>query len=146
MLPVPAVGGAAPQEKGAIVTMKKAIRDFLAPYSPEVRSLALKARALVLDLVPDVREQIDAPAKIIGYGFGPKYADTICVIMPAKAWVNLGFYRATELPDPDSLLEGTGKLHRHVKLRGEEDVDSPALRKLLLAALDAYKQRSGGGN
>jgi hypothetical protein len=122
--------------------MKKAIGEFLASYGPEVRSLALKARALVLDLLPDIQEQLDASAKIIGYGFGPKYADTICVIMPVKAGVNLGFYRATELPDPEGLLEGTGKLHRHVKLRAEEDVDCPALQALLGAALDAYKKRS----
>jgi hypothetical protein len=126
--------------------MKKAIRDFLAPYAPEIRSLALKVRALVLDLLPDVQEQIDAPAKIIGYGFGPKYEDTICVIMPAKGWITLGFYRATELPDPDGLLQGTGKIHRHAKLKAEEDIDSPALRALLDAALDAYRRRSGGSS
>ena len=126
--------------------MKKGIREFLASYSPEVRSLALKARALVLDLVPDVQEQLDTSAKIIGYGFGPKYADTICVIMPVKAGVNLGFYRATELPDPEGLLEGTGKLHRHVKLKADQDLDCPALRTLLGAAHDAYKKRSGGSS
>jgi hypothetical protein len=124
--------------------MKNGIRDFLAPCSPEVRSLALKSRALVLEIIPDAQEQIDAPAKLLGYGFGPKYADTICVILLAKAWVSLGFYRATELPDPGHLLEGTGKVHRHVKLKAEKDVDSPALRALLEAALDAYRKRSGG--
>jgi hypothetical protein len=126
--------------------MKKAIREFFAPYTPEMRLLALKVRALVLDLLPDVQEQIDAPAKIIGYGFGPKYQDTICVIMPAKGWVSLGLYRATELPDPDGLLQGTGKIHRHVKLKAEQDVDSPALRALLHAALDAYRQRRGSSS
>jgi hypothetical protein len=126
------------------MSMKKAVRELLAPCSPEVRSLALKARALVPDLILDAQEQIDAPAKLLGYGFGPKYADTICVIMLAKAWVTLGIYRATELPDPDHLLEGTGKVHRHVKLKTEKDVESPALRALLEVALDAYRKRSGG--
>jgi hypothetical protein len=128
------------------VATKKAIQEFLAPYSPEVRSLALKARALAFDLLPEVQEQIDLPAKIICYGFGPKYADSICVIMPAKNWVTLGFYRGTDLPDPKGLLEGTGKVHRHVKLRTEEDVESPALRALLNAALEAYTQRSDRGS
>jgi hypothetical protein len=33
--------------------MKKALRDLLAPYRPEVRRLAWKARRLVLDVVLD---------------------------------------------------------------------------------------------
>src|SRR6185436_13051675 len=32
-----------------------------------------------------------------------------------KAHVNVGFFRGSEIPDPDRLLEGTGKLMRHVK-------------------------------
>jgi hypothetical protein len=128
------------------VATKKAIQEFLAPYSPEIRSLSLKARALALDLLSEVQEQIDCPAKIIGYGFGPKYADSICVIMPAKNWVTLAFYRGTELPDPKGLLEGNGKVHRHVKLRTEDDAESPALRALLNAALEAYRERSGRGS
>lgn len=66
--------------------------------------------------------------------------------MPAKNWVTLGFYRGTELPDPKGLLEGAGKVHRHVKLRTEEDVESPALHALLHAALEAYRKRSAGGS
>ena len=107
---------------------KKAIQEFLSPYSPDVRSLALKTRALARDLLPEAEEQIDRPAKMLCYGFGPKYADSICAIMPAKNWITLGIYRGTELPDPKGLLEGSGKVHRHVKLRTEEDVESPALR------------------
>ena len=122
--------------------MRKALKEFLAPYSPAVRDLAAKARAMILDIIPDVREQIDAPARIIGYGFGPRYVDLVCIIMPTKAGVNLGFYKATELPDPEGLLEGTGKLHRHVKLKEPGDIESPALKALLKAALEAYKQRS----
>ena len=34
--------------------------------------------------------------------------------------VNVGFFRGAELPDPDRLLEGTGRFMRHVKLRPDE--------------------------
>ena len=40
----------------------------------------------------------------------------------AKA-VNFGFWRGTDLTDPDGRLEGTGDRMRHVKIRGPEDVD-----------------------
>jgi hypothetical protein len=33
------------------------------------------------------------------------------------AHVNVGFFRDAEMEDPESLLEGTGKFMRHVKLR-----------------------------
>lgn len=51
--------------------------------------------------------------------------------MPQAKWVNLGIYRAMELPDPHGLLQGTGKLHRHVKIHDLMDLKSPALRELL---------------
>lgn len=51
-----------------------------------------------------------------------------------KAHVNVGFFRGAELPDPAGLLEGTGKLMRHVKLKPGKAVDATALSKLIEAA------------
>src|SRR5712691_601134 len=108
--------------------MSNAVKGFLASYSPEVRNLALKARKLILDVIPDAIEQVDPPSKIIAYGYGRKMADIICVIAPYTSHVNLMFSRGASLPDPAGLLEGTGKLARHVKLRTAEDLQRPAVR------------------
>ena len=54
-------------------------------------------------MIPDISEQVDAKARIIGYGYGPKYADMVCMLMPTKAGVNLGIAYAMELPDPAKL-------------------------------------------
>ena len=51
-----------------------------------------------------------------------------------KAHVNVGFFRGTELVDPASLLEGTGKFMRHVKLRPESPLNALALEQLIEAA------------
>ena len=115
---------------------------LLFAFSPEIRELAMQTRALILKAIPKLQEQVDSPGKLAGYGFSPKYADTLCVILPAEGWVTLGIGRATELPDPFHLLEGKGKVHRHVKLRTAADVQAPALRQLLRAAHAAYKKRS----
>lgn len=123
-----------------MTTTNKAVKDLLASYTPEVRKLALSTRSFVLDLIPNALEQVDPKAKIIAYGFGPKYAGTICVVMPVKSGVNLGFFRGTELPDPQKLLQGTGKLHRHVKLKDASDLKAPALRSLMNSAVAAKKQ------
>jgi hypothetical protein len=58
-----------------------------------------------------------------------------------KAHVNVGFFRGAEIADPDSLLEGTGKLMRHVKLRPGCDVDATALKKLVETAYADMKER-----
>jgi hypothetical protein len=51
--------------------------------------------------------------------------------------------RAYELPDPAGLLQGSGKVHRHVKLRRPEELDQPALRDLIAAAAAASAARPG---
>ena len=58
-----------------------------------------------------------------------------------KAHVNVGFFRGAELADPVSLLEGTGKYMRHVKLRPDGDIDATALIKLIESAYTDMKRR-----
>jgi hypothetical protein len=53
--------------------------------------------------------------------------------------VNVGFFQGTELPDPNHLLEGTGKFMRHVKISSGEGVDEEALTKLIEAAYTDVK-------
>jgi hypothetical protein len=48
-----------------------------------------------------------------------------------KSHVNVGFFQGSTLPDPGLLLEGTGKLMRHVKLRPNRPVNEPALKLLI---------------
>jgi hypothetical protein len=58
-----------------------------------------------------------------------------------KAHVNVGFFRGAELADSKSLLEGTGKVMRHVKLSQERNVDAAALTKLIETAYADMKRR-----
>jgi len=62
----------------------KDVTAFLAPYALEVRSLALVARSFVFKMIPDISEQVDPKARIIGYGYGPKYADMVCMLVQPK--------------------------------------------------------------
>lgn len=73
---------------------------------------------------------------------------TACVADAAFAYVNaftahvnVGFFRGAELPDPDGLLEGTGRFMRHVKLRPGEEADATALLKLIRTAYTDMKGR-----
>lgn len=118
--------------------MSKAFDEFLESYSPDVRELAARARALILDALPEVSEHVYPAMRVVRYGLdGGRMAGLVCYIAPLKAGVNLGFMRGTSLADPHKLLAGTGKNLRHVKLRRAEDAANPALRALLVAARGA---------
>ncbi len=62
-----------------------------------------------------------------------------------SAHVNVGFFHGTELPDPAGLLEGTGKVMRHVKLRPGHRIDAAALTELITAAYTDMQQRIAAG-
>jgi len=84
----------------------------------------------------DVRELIHdgQPTACVGESaFG--YVDAF------TAHVNVGFFRGAELPDPASLLVGTGRFMRQVKLRPGTDVDAAALTALVETAYEDMKRR-----
>jgi hypothetical protein len=58
-----------------------------------------------------------------------------------KAHVNVGFFRGAEIADPQCLLEGTGKLMRHVKLRPGRAVNATALKQLIETAYNDINRR-----
>jgi hypothetical protein len=58
-----------------------------------------------------------------------------------KAHVNVGFFYGAELKDPAGLLEGTGRLGRHVKLRPGTNVNAAELNKLIDASYKDIKLR-----
>lgn len=108
---------------------------FLVQYSSQVQELVRQLRILVLEVFPDAIEQVDPPTKIIAYGFGVGYAQLVCAIAPYKSYTNLMFSQGASLPDPESLLQGSGKRARHVKISSTDDIANPALRALLVSAV-----------
>lgn len=117
------------------------IHDILLKYNTTVFSLGMQLRDHLVSVLPNIIEMPDAPASIIGYGYGSAYKDLICTIIPSKKGIKLGFYKGSELPDPDHLLTGTGKVHRYVEIKTPELIISPSLNALISAAVAAYKQR-----
>lgn len=111
------------------------INAFLADYAPGIQKIVRRARVLIFAVAPNVIEQIDDSANLLGYGYAATYRDTLCVLMPMKAGVNFGFPRGAEMPDPARLLQGTGKRARHVKLTDGAQINDPELRSLLELAV-----------
>lgn len=121
--------------------MTENINLFLSNYSEPVYSNALRLREILYENLPDVQEQIDIPARMIAFSYGPRYAEMICTIIPSQKGLKLGFYKGTDLPDPDNLLKGNGKISRYVEIKKTEDICSNALITLVKEAFAAYKTR-----
>jgi hypothetical protein len=107
------------------------LERFLEPFDPAVRTLALQARALVLSVAPDAGELLydSYNAVAIAFTFSARMNDAFCHIAAYSRHVNVGFNRGAELPDPERLLQGSGKLIRHLKITRREDIEQPHLRR-----------------
>ncbi|MGV3630517.1 MAG: DUF1801 domain-containing protein [Bacteroidota bacterium] len=114
---------------------------FLSPYPKTVGRHALALRELILRELPNVTEQIDYPAKMVAYCYGQKYADMVCTLIPSQKGLKLGFYNGVSLPDPQKILQGTGKISRYVEITAEKQIHSAVIRDLIREGFAAYKER-----
>jgi hypothetical protein len=118
--------------------------EAISRSSSRVADIARLLRELILEIDPDVVEVPWPTQQIIGYGVGPKkMTEHYCYIAPQQEYANLGFYYGAVLPDPEGLLEGTGKNLRHVKVREAVEVSGPALRQLVQLALEERRKTLG---
>ena len=86
---------------------------FLAGYSPEIRELAERLRAVVFQAVPEALERVRIGWRIIGYdvpvGRRTRY---FAFVGPEPEHVHLGFQYGVWMDDPDRMLRGA-----HLELR-----------------------------
>ena len=115
--------------------MSNDFEEMLTSASPEVAALARQAKTVIQNVMPNVGEVVWLNQNIAGYGVGPKkMSEQFCYIALFKARLNLGFYYGSDLPDPEKLLEGSGKNLRHIKISHPEQLQNPALHDLVVAA------------
>jgi hypothetical protein len=109
---------------------------FLKPYDREIRDLALKLRALVLEEMAPCYENIyDAYSAVaIGYGTSDRLRDGIFHIAVYSQHVNLGFNDGATLADPKGILQGTGNQIRHIMIKTPEDIMRPEIRAYIRRA------------
>ena len=118
--------------------------EAIAESSALVQEIARRLRQLIVDVYPDVVEVPWPKQRIIGYGVGPKkMTEHFCYIAAYKKHVNLGFYRGAALPDPEGLMEGTGKELRHVKVRSVDEAERPSLKQLVQLSLEERQRALG---
>ena len=117
--------------------------ELVISYAPEVRTLARRTRTFIRELIPKIEETVDTSGPYVSYGFGPGYKGIVCYMTIGKTGVKLGVANGTSLPDPNSLLQGSGKNVRHVPLNKVADLGQTGLDDLIRAAHTAWKKRAG---
>ena len=111
------------------------IERLLCDQSPEVAALARAARELVISIRPDATEKLELSwGGYLLFQQPMENGNTVCWVSAHKKHVSVGFAQGAELDDPSGLLQGKGKLQRHVKLKKPEDIDNPALKELISTA------------
>ena len=116
---------------------------LLSVYPDQVQRLAHEARGCIARWLPDASEKVDVPSRLIAYAHGPGYKGAVCTLILSKTGIKLGLVGGATLPDPHSLLAGSGKVHRHVQLSQPADLHQPGLQELVRESSAACRKRLG---
>jgi hypothetical protein len=110
---------------------------MMAKFSPSIAREARAALATLDARLPHAVRLVydNYNALVIAYASGPRMTDVVCSIAMYPKWVTLFFMHGTKLPDPERLLEGSGKHIRSIRLvDGAAMLARPAIVALLRAA------------
>lgn len=113
--------------------MKLTPDDILAGHPPPIVALCQKLRRLVLAVVPEAEERAYPGWHAIGYRHPD--AGYFCGIFPFDDAAKIYFEHGARLPDPDRILEGSGKQVRYLVLQPGRSIPKRALEALLNSAL-----------
>jgi hypothetical protein len=118
-------------------TIHPDFEKFLQLKNQDCIDLFVDLRSYVLELYPDANELLyHTHALTSVFSISEKLSDAFCMIPIYTKHMNLGFNKGTILNDPNELLEGTGKLIRHIPVKTVSDYRNNEVRSLLKSAID----------
>ena len=126
----------APTKRKQMKSTEQQITEFLKPFSAEIRSFAQALRAYLKQATKPAFELAGNSAQSfnIGYGFTTTSWDCYCAIIVYRKHINISLPSGASVSDPEGLLHGTGSRVRHLKIRELKDVQTAAVRKILMKA------------
>jgi hypothetical protein len=119
-------------------TPARKLAAFMAKYTPSMAKEGRGALARLRKLVPGAVELVYDNWNGLVVGFGPteRPSEAVLSILMTPDHVSLCFIQdAPALPDPQRLLRGSGNVVRHIRLGSARDLDRPAIRDLVKAAI-----------
>lgn len=119
-------------------TPHQQLTTFINRYDPAIAKLAQSALKRMRQLLPGSVELVYDNYNALAIGFGPsvKAGQAIFSIAVYPRWVSLFFFLGTKLDDPQKLLQGSGKLAKHIRLKDAKTLDDPAVLALIEQSLD----------
>ncbi len=70
------------------------------------------------------------------FSISEKMSDAFCMIPIYTNHLNLGFNKGTLIEDPNKLLQGTGKLIRHIPIKTPNDYRNNEVKELIKSAIN----------
>jgi hypothetical protein len=113
------------------------LAGFLAKFTPEMAALAEAVLRKMRARLPGAMELVydNYNALVIGFGPSERASEAMFSIAVYPRWVNLFFLEGVALPDPHKILKGAGKQVRSIMIKDAAELDKPAVRALMTAAL-----------
>src|ERR1700739_1476287 len=117
-----------------------AINAWMKEHAGELGAIARQCFEVMRKSGDEVRELLHDGCPIACLGDAPFGYVNIFI-----SHVNVGFFHGAALPDPARLLQGTGKVMRHVKLGPGTATNAAALSMLIDASYSVIKARAEHG-
>ena len=132
------------------VSPEKQLAGFIAKFEPKYAKLIRECRAELRSLLPATFELVydNYNFFVIGYCTTPRSSDCIVSIAAAANGVLLSFYYGATLPDPEKILQGSGKQNRFIRIGDAGILRQPAVVALIHSAAGMAKTplpKTGGG-
>jgi hypothetical protein len=128
---------AAAEARAATAAVEADVDRLLSEHPPGIQAIERALRVTIRSAFPAAVEQVDFGNKLIAFGRSMKMRGLLFAIIAHRDWVNLQLADGADLPDPNGLVEGTGKRIRHVKIRSVEAASSAPVVALIEAQLAA---------
>ena len=117
----------------------KELDRIIAKQPPEMAKLTKAVLAKMRTRLPGATELVYDKKRSLVIGFCPadRASHVINSIATYTKWINLYFFEGDTLSDPEGLLQGSGVAVRHIRITDATDLDRPAVKALMKAALKA---------
>jgi hypothetical protein len=109
--------------------------ENLAAHAPDVQAAARALEAIIREELPDAVVEYDPGNGLLAFGRSMQMRGLLFALIPHAGWVNLQLADGALLPNPDGLIEGTGKKIRHIKVRTADAAASAGIREAVRAQL-----------
>ncbi len=113
---------------------KKTVDEYVAALPVDKQPIVAELRKLIKTAVPEVTEAFKWGQPVYESN-GP-----LAYIHAYTNQVNFGFWRGTQLADPDAMLTGDGDRMKHVKLKSVSDIKTEAFAQFLKEAVKLNKE------